>query len=97
LDYTIFFFAELTYSQGDTLNIERSSGMKLFVKALTGKTTAIEMVSSNDTILSFMSAIQDKEGTPLDLQRLIFAGKVLEPGNCFSASFINSNYLKSIN
>ncbi|KIO32149.1 hypothetical protein M407DRAFT_67099, partial [Tulasnella calospora MUT 4182] len=52
----------------------------IFVKILTGKTITLADISPSDTVGSLKQKIQDREGIPLDQQRLIHGGQLLRDG-----------------
>ena len=65
--------------------------MKITVMILTlGKKISLT-VKPNDSIQSVMEEIQAKEGIMVDQQRLLFAGKQLEPGRTLSDYNINNH------
>ena len=60
--------------------IEGEGSKQIFIKTLQGKTITLD-VSDSDTISSIKEKLHEKEGIPVDQQRLVFNGKQLEDAN----------------
>ena len=72
---------------------ERRSPFTIFVKTVTGKTTTMD-VETSDTVDHIKSNMQVKEGTIRDQQRLTFSGKPLEDERVISDCNITNGSTK---
>ena len=55
-----------------------SSLHTIYIRTLTGKNLVMEEIDGETTVYGLKQMIQDREGIPPDLQRLIFRGKLMD-------------------
>jgi len=67
------------------------SGYQIFIKTLSGKTLTINDITVEDTVSTLKEKISEKEGVPVDQQRLIFGGKQLTDDMTLSSYNINKD------
>lgn len=63
--------------------------MQIFIRTLQGKSIPLEF-DGTDTISAIKARIFEKEGVPVDQQRLVFSGKQLEDANTLESYNIES-------
>lgn len=66
------------YNIKNEMSLELMWFFQIFIKTLTGKTITLDGLNLLNTIENIKEKIQDKEGIPPELQRLIFNGKQME-------------------
>lgn len=63
--------------------------MQVFIKTLTGRTITI-IVEETDSIKTVKQKVKDKDGVPVDEQRLLYGGSELQDKNTLADYCIQS-------
>ncbi|PFH35400.1 hypothetical protein BESB_062870 [Besnoitia besnoiti] len=72
--------SKLASSTGSQWILGLRGGFNLQVKTMSGKTVVLDNVNASDSILDIKRRVEQREGIPVDQQRLVFNGKQLENG-----------------
>ncbi|KAG2293908.1 hypothetical protein Bca4012_004983 [Brassica carinata] len=78
--------ASYNIQKESTLHLILKFRMRIFVNMF-DKTRITLEVKSSDTIGNLNAKIQDKEGIPIEKQRLVFAGRVMKDDDCTLADY----------
>ena len=70
-------------AEDDLHGLEQGIAFQVFIKSLTGTTFTL-VVRNEDSVQNLKEKIQDKQGIPLDRQRIVFAGKELQDDRTLS-------------
>jgi ubiquitin-large subunit ribosomal protein L40e len=78
-------------SSYDSIKHLFEEGMNLYVKTLNGRTILINCNPENVTVGQFKLAIYNKEGIPVDQQRVLYNGRQLDDNNLLSSYNVETN------
>ncbi|RID72186.1 hypothetical protein BRARA_C04090 [Brassica rapa] len=78
--------ASYNIQKESTLHLILKFRMRIFVNMF-DKTRITLVVKRSDTIANLKAKIQDKEGIPIEKQRLVFAGRIMKDDDCTLADY----------
>jgi len=80
----------MSMSESNISSGDANGSKQIFIKTLQGKTITMD-VNDSDTIGAIKHRIFEKEGIPVDQQRLVFNGKQLEDAQTISSYGIEAD------